>query len=131
MEENRRLKNQTEKLNDLQRVSGLSSPHRMKTMRKKSGLSLREVEEETELSRSLLSKIENGKIKNPSWNTIFKLILFYESEKKYRLSRICERLRLQRSAENANYRGLPPKTIKYIKSLKRAEKMNKAIDNNI
>jgi len=100
-------------------------------MRIKAGFSLREVEEDTALSRGIISKIENGKIKNPSWSTLFKLILFYEDEEQYRLAGICERLRLERSAESANYRGLPPKTIKYIKSIKKAEKLNKAIDNNI
>jgi transcriptional regulator with XRE-family HTH domain len=131
MNDSARLERQNDKIKYLQKVTRLSKPHNMKAMRIKAGFSLREVEEDTGLSRGIISKIENGKVKNPSWSTLFNLILFYESEEQYRLTEICERLRLQHSAENANYRGLPPKTIKYIKSLKKAEKMNKAIDNNI
>ncbi len=90
-----RLEKQNKRIKDLQRVSRLAGPHKMKAMRVKADLSLRVVEKDTGLSRGVISKIEKGETKNPSWNTLFKLILFYEQEEQYRLDTIYTSHRLE------------------------------------
>jgi len=48
-----------------------------KERRKKSGLTLRFVEENTDISNSYLSQLENGLMKNPSFQTVVELHNFY------------------------------------------------------
>lgn len=45
--------------------------------RRDRALSLRDVEEQTEISNPYLSQLENGQIKNPSFNVVKKLCTFY------------------------------------------------------
>jgi transcriptional regulator with XRE-family HTH domain len=49
----------------------------LKSERKKLRLTLRDVEDETGVSNPYLSQIENGKIKNPSANILYKLSKVY------------------------------------------------------
>lgn len=49
-----------------------------KERREKSGLTLREVEEQTGISNAYLSQLENGKIKKPSYNTVETLDKLYK-----------------------------------------------------
>jgi len=97
----KRLEKQNDLMKHLSKVSKLSKPQNMKAMRIKAELSIGEVHSETGLSKSVISRIENGEIKKPSWNTLFKLILFYESYEQYRLSTVCERTRLQKVTQKA------------------------------
>ncbi len=92
----KRLEKQNEVMRHLTKVSVLSKPHNMKAMRIKAELSIGDVQSETGLSKSVISRIENGKTKNPSWDTLFKLILFYESEEQYREATVCERTRMRK-----------------------------------
>lgn len=50
----------------------------IKAARKAKGLTLREVENLTEVSNAYLSQLETDKIKNPSPNMLFKLSELYE-----------------------------------------------------
>ena len=68
----------------------------MKEMRINAELSIGEVQSETGLSKSAIWRIENGETKNPSWDALFKLILFYESEEQYRVANVCERTRMRK-----------------------------------
>ena len=97
----KRLEKQNDLMNHLSKVSELSKPHNMRAMRLKADLSLGEVQSETGISKSVISRIENGKTKTPSWNTLFKLILFYESYEQHRLSTVCGRTRLQKATQKA------------------------------
>ena len=97
----KRLEKQNDLMNHLSKVSELSKPHNMRAMRIKADLSLGEVQSETGISKSVISRIENGKTKTPSWNTLFKLILFYESYEQHRLSTVCGRTRLQKATQKA------------------------------
>ena len=97
----KRLEKQNDLMNHLSKVSELSKPHNMRAMRIKADLSLGEVQSETGISKSVISRIENGKTKTPSWNILFKLILFYESYEQHRLSTLCERNRLQKATQKA------------------------------
>lgn len=56
-------------------------PEILKAQRVKSGYTLREIEEQTGVSNAYLSMLENGKIKNPSFNVIMKLTEFYAQER--------------------------------------------------
>lgn len=49
----------------------------LKSAREKQGLSLRQVEAETNIPCSLICQIETKKIKNPSFFTVRKLAIFY------------------------------------------------------
>jgi transcriptional regulator with XRE-family HTH domain len=49
-----------------------------KALRMSKGLTLREVERQTEISNAYLSQLESEKIKQPSPNTLYKLSQFYE-----------------------------------------------------
>ena len=49
----------------------------LKEYRSRSGLTLRQVEESTGISNAYLSQLENGKIKNPSIQTIYALSKLY------------------------------------------------------
>ena len=49
----------------------------MKESREYAGLTLRQVEEATEISNSYLSQLENDKIKRPSANVLYKLASLY------------------------------------------------------
>jgi len=97
----KRLEKQNDLMNHLSKVSELSKPHNMRAMRIKAELSIGEVQSETGISKSVISRIEHGKTKTPSWNTLFKLILFYESEEQYRLSTVCERTRMRKVIQKA------------------------------
>lgn len=68
----------------------LSSPHSSNTivmpslqdwklLRKKMGLTLRQVEEKTGISNAYLSQLENGKIKKPSFKIVSKLFELFNS----------------------------------------------------
>ena len=92
----KRLEKQNEVMRHLTKVSALSKPHNMKAMRIKAELSIGDVQSETGISKSVISRIENGKTKNPSWDTLFKLILFYESEEQCRVAGVCERTRMRK-----------------------------------
>lgn len=48
-----------------------------KALREAKGMTLREVEKETEISNAYLSQLESGKIKQPSPNTLNKLANLY------------------------------------------------------
>jgi transcriptional regulator with XRE-family HTH domain len=50
----------------------------LKAARKKEGLTLRQVEEEIGHSNAYLSMLENGKIKKPSANVLYKLSCVYK-----------------------------------------------------
>ena len=65
-------------------------------MRINAELSIGEVQSETGLSKSVIWRIENGQTKMPSWDTLFKLILFYESEEQCRVAGVCERTRMRK-----------------------------------
>jgi len=97
----KRLEKQNDVMRHLSKVSALSKPHNMKAMRIKAELSIGDVQSETGISKSVISRIENGQTKNPSWDTLFKLILFYESEEQYREATVCERTRLQKVIQKA------------------------------
>ena len=94
--DNKRLEKQNELMKHLTRVSKLSKPNNMKEMRINAELSIGEVQSETGLSKSAIWRIENGETKNPSWDALFKLILFYESEEQYRVANVCERTRMRK-----------------------------------
>lgn len=49
-----------------------------KALRESKGLTLREVERQTDVSNAYLSQLESGKVKQPSPNTLFKLAKFYQ-----------------------------------------------------
>lgn len=49
-----------------------------KALREAKGLTLREVEKQTDVSNAYLSQLESGKIKQPSPITLHKLAQFYE-----------------------------------------------------
>lgn len=49
-----------------------------KALREAKGLTLRKVEKETDVSNAYLSQLENGKIKQPSPVTLYKLSQLYE-----------------------------------------------------
>lgn len=49
-----------------------------KALRMSKGLTLREVERQTEISNAYLSQLESEKIKQPSPNTLYKLSQFYK-----------------------------------------------------
>lgn len=51
----------------------------LKFLRKKRNWTLRYVEQQTGLSNAYLSQLENGKIKNPSFNTIEKLATLFDN----------------------------------------------------
>lgn len=53
-------------------------PYKLKEWRKYRGLSIRDVEKATGISNPLLSQLENGKIKSPSFNIVVKLCEFYK-----------------------------------------------------
>ena len=92
----KRLEKQNELMKHLTRVSKLSKPNNMKEMRINAELSIGEVQSETGLSKSVIWRIENGQTKMPSWDTLFKLILFYESEEQCRVAGVCERTRMRK-----------------------------------
>ena len=48
-------------------------------MRKRAKLTMRQVCKETKVSITLLSHLENGKAKNPSYKTIRNLIMYYKA----------------------------------------------------
>jgi len=48
-------------------------------LRKKSGFTLRKVEELTGISNAYLSQLETGKVKKPSYDTVVKLMALYQS----------------------------------------------------
>jgi len=50
----------------------------LKEARKNLGLTLRQVEDMTEISNAYLSQLENDKIKNPSVNILYKLSSIYK-----------------------------------------------------
>lgn len=50
----------------------------LKEARKNLGLTLRQVEDMTEISNAYLSQLENDKIKNPSVNILYKLSAIYK-----------------------------------------------------
>ena len=52
--------------------------HYFKALRESKGLTLREVERQTEVSNAYLSQLESGKVKQPSPNTLYKLAQFYK-----------------------------------------------------
>ena len=52
--------------------------HYFKALRESRGLTLREVERQTNVSNAYLSQLESGKIKQPSPNTLYKLSQFYK-----------------------------------------------------
>jgi len=54
-----------------------NSEIRFRHLRNKKGLTLRDVENETGLSNSYLSQLETGKIANPSFQTVIKLLRLY------------------------------------------------------
>lgn len=58
----------------------------LKDARKNVGLTLRQVEEMTEISNAYLSQLENDKIKNPSVNILSKLSSLYKVSLKTLLS---------------------------------------------
>ena len=97
----KRLEKQNDLMKHLSKVSKLSNPNNMKEMRLRTELSIGDVHSETGLSKSVISRIENGQTKNPSWDTLFKLILFYENYEQHRLSTVCERTRLQKVIQKA------------------------------
>ena len=94
--DSKRLEKQNELMKHLTRVSKLSKPNNMKEMRINAELSIGEVQSETGLSKSAIWRIENGETKNPSWDALFKLILFYESEEQCRVAGVCERTRMRK-----------------------------------
>jgi len=102
--DSKRLEKQRELMKHLARVSKLSKPHNMKEMRIKADLSIGEVHSETGLSKSVIWRIEQGETKNPSWDALFKLILFYESEEQYRVASVCERTRVRKAIQKENPR---------------------------
>ena len=53
------------------------SPNYLKELRKRSSLTLREVEAATKISNPYLSQLENGGIKSPSVQIIYKLSKLY------------------------------------------------------
>jgi len=87
----KRLEKQNELMKHLTKVSVLSKPQNMKELRLRAELSIGEVQSETGLSKSVIWRIENGKTKNPSWDALFKLILFYEGNEQYRVAGVCKR----------------------------------------
>ena len=55
----------------------------LKKVRKKLGISLREVEKEIQISNAYLSQLENNRIKNPSPRILYKIAGFYKISYKY------------------------------------------------
>lgn len=53
-------------------------PGKLKEWRKYRNLSIRDVEKATGISNPLLSQLENGKIKSPSFNIVVKLLDVYK-----------------------------------------------------
>ena len=102
--DSKRLEKQNELMKHLTRVSKLSKPNNMKEMRINAELSIGEVQSETGLSKSVIWRIEQGETKNPSWDALFKLILFYESEEQYRVASVCERTRVRKAIQKENPR---------------------------
>jgi HTH-type transcriptional regulator, competence development regulator len=49
----------------------------LKELRKRSSLTLREIEERTGISNAYLSQLENGKIKSPSAQVLYNLSIMY------------------------------------------------------
>jgi len=103
----KRLEKQNDLMRHLSKVSELSRPHNMKAMRLKSELSIGEVQSETGLAKSVICRIENGKTKNPSWDALFKLILFYEDYEQYTLGKVCKlteiRIAIKKAKEGFAY----------------------------
>ena len=93
----KRLEKQNDVMRHLSKVSALSKPHNMKAMRKNAELSIGDVHNETGISKSVISRIENGETKKPSWDTLFKLILFYESHEQQILKIECKTTRIQKA----------------------------------
>lgn len=52
--------------------------HYFKALRESKGLTLREVERQTDVSNAYLSQLESGKVRQPSPNTLYKLAQFYK-----------------------------------------------------
>jgi len=50
----------------------------LRELRESAGLTLRQVEEATQISNAYLSQLENGKIKKPSANVLYKLSTLYD-----------------------------------------------------
>lgn len=50
-------------------------------LRKKAGLTLRQVEKDTKISNAYLSQLETGKIDNPSYKIVMTLINYYTNAK--------------------------------------------------
>ena len=103
----KRLEKQNELMKRLKKVSQLSKPHSMKEMRINADLSIGEVQSETGLSKSVICRIENGKTKNPSWDALFKLILFYEDYEQDTLGTVCKlteiRIAIKKAKEGFAY----------------------------
>ena len=103
----KRLEKQNDLMRHLSKVSGFSRPHNMKAMRLKAELSIGEVQRETGLSKSVIWRIENGKTKNPSWDALFKLILFYEDYEQDTLGTVCKlteiRIAIKKAKEGFAY----------------------------
>ena len=98
----KRLEKQNDLMRYLSKVSEYSRPHNMKAMRLKSELSIGEVQSETGLAKSVICRIENGKTKNPSWDALFKLILFYEDYEQYTLGTVCKLTEIRIAIKKAN-----------------------------
>ena len=93
----KRLEKQNDVMRHLAKVSVLAKPYNMKAMRKNAELSIGDVHNETGISKSVISRIENGETKKPSWDTLFKLILFYESHEQQILKIECKTTRIQKA----------------------------------
>lgn len=59
-----------------------------KALREAKGLTLREVEKQTDVSNAYLSQLESGKIKQPSPITLHKLAQFYEVKYEVLMSKV-------------------------------------------
>ena len=60
-----------DRLNELKLIAIMAhSEGKLREVRKNSGLTLREVEEQTGISNAYLSQLENGKIEHPSFNVL-------------------------------------------------------------
>jgi len=53
---------------------------KLKQLREENNLTLRKVEHDTSISNAYLSQLENGKIKNPSAQVLYKLSIIYHVE---------------------------------------------------
>lgn len=57
----------------------------LKDLRKRGGLTLRQIEEATGISNAYLSQLENGKIKHPSAQSLYTLAKLYSTDIEYLL----------------------------------------------